>query len=177
MKKSGYKAARNEYFLWCAKMFFDLVSLIVIFYFMFYAVANDAESLYRFRFIVSTSIVAMFYIHAITYKNFADSRTKYYFYKSAMNAYTFNVDNHDEIIECIREHEYKSLEYKADVMNLISAGDEDTFFSIGGKIHKNISEGVYEDEIGFIKPMLESTSYIIKYIDEDFLKKTFLKDK
>ena len=51
------------------------------------------------------------------------------------------------------------------------------FFTVGEKIYKNISEGVYVDEIQFIYELLESTSYIVKYVDEDFLKKTFLKDK
>ena len=177
MKKSGYKAARNDYFLWCGKMFFDLVSLIVILSLMFYAVANDTGFVYRMKFVIIACIICMFYIHAITYKNFTQSRVKYGFYKSAMNAYTFNLNNYADIVECIQEHEYKSEEYKADIESMMSASDENAFFSVAEKIYKNVSDGVYEDEIGFIYPFLESVSYIVKYIDEDFLKKTFLKDK
>lgn len=177
MKKSGYTKARNNFYMWLGKMFFDLISLILIFYFLFYAVDRDPSSLYRLRFVISSSVVLLFYIHAITYKNFLDAKTKYSFYKSVMNAYKFNLENYEDVVECINRHEYKSEEYKADILQLISAKDEETFFTVGEKIYKNITDGVYVDEIQFIYELLESTSYIVKYVDEDFLKKTFLKEK
>ena len=177
MKKSGYTKARNNFYTWSGKMFFDLICLSVILYLVFYAVDRDPLSVYRLRFIISVSVVAMFYVHAITYKNFLDAKTKYDFYKSVMKAYEFNLENYEDVIECINQHEYKSQEYKADVESLMNAWDEETFFTVGEKIYKNISEGVYVDEIQFIYELLESTSYIVKYVDEDFLKKNFLKDK
>jgi len=94
-----------------------------------------------------------------------------------MNAYKFNLENYEEVIGCINQHQYKSEAYKTDVGSLMNARDEETFFTVGEKIYKNIADGVYEDEIQFIYELLESTSYIVKYVDEDFLKKTFLKDK
>ena len=177
MKKSGYIKARNNFYTWLGKMFFDLLCLSIILYLVFYAVDRDPSSLYRLRFITSVSVVAMFYVHALTYKNFLDAKTKYDFYKSVMKAYKFNLENYEEVIGCINQHQYKSQEYKADVESLMNARDEETFFTVGEKIYKNISEGVYVDEIQFIYELLESTSYIVKYVDEDFLKKTFLKDK
>lgn len=177
MKKSGYKSARNDFYTWYGKMFFDLLCLIIILYLVFYAVDRDPSSVYRLRFIISVSVVAMFYVHAITYKNFLDSRTKYNFYKSVMKAYEFNLENYENVIEVIRRHEFKSEEYKADIESLMNAKDEETFFTVGEKIFKNLTDGVYVDEIDFIYELLESSSYIVKYVDEDFLKKTFLKEK
>ena len=175
MKNSGYKNARNEYFFWCTKMIFDLITLIAIIYLLFYGVKIDPSSAYMLRYIISGSIIAIFYVHAITYQSFADSKTKYKFYKYLMDVYKFNLENYDEIIEHIQKFRYESQEYKSDVMGILSSNNEDEFFTIAEKIYKNIQDGVYEDEIRFIYKLIESISYITKYIDRDFLKKTYLK--